>query len=164
LANRRHFDAALTRLLVQAELTHEDVSLVLLDLDFFKRINDSHSHIVGDRVLVAVAEELARHCRASDLAARVGGEEFAVLLPKIGLDAAAAVAERLRGWIAELDVASLGEGLKVTVSIGVASASGDDSTALVTAADRALYRAKSQGRDQVCIADSVLASDGGLRA
>ncbi len=158
LANRRHFDAALTRLLVQAELTNEDVSLILLDLDFFKRINDSYSHVVGDQVLTAVAKELARHCRASDLAARVGGEEFAVLLPEIPLDAAAAVAERLRCWMAELDVARFGEGLKVTVSIGVASASGGDSTALVTAADRALYQAKTGGRNRVCIAEPSTAN------
>ncbi|MGH3544718.1 MAG: GGDEF domain-containing protein, partial [Mycobacteriales bacterium] len=157
LANRRHFDAALTRLLVQAELTKEDVSLILLDLDFFKRINDSYSHVVGDQILAAVAAELARHCRASDLAARVGGEEFAVLLPGISLDVAAVMAERLRGWVAELDVSRYGAGLTVTVSAGVASASGGDSNALITATDRALYQAKTRGRNQVCVAESSAA-------
>ncbi|PZS08400.1 MAG: hypothetical protein DLM55_09035 [Acidimicrobiales bacterium] len=155
LANRRHFDAALTRLLVQAELTKENVSLILLDLDFFKQINDSYSHVVGDHVLAAVAAELARHCRASDLAARVGGEEFAVLLPGISAEGAATIAERLRGWISELDLTQFAEGLRITVSAGVASAAGGESTVLIAAADRALYQAKTQGRDQVCIAQAV---------
>jgi diguanylate cyclase (GGDEF)-like protein len=157
IANRRHFDAALTRLLVQAELTQENVSLVLLDLDFFKRINDTHSHVVGDRVLATVAAELARHCRASDLAARVGGEEFAVLLPGIDIVAAELVAQRLRNSIAELELSQAAPGLQVTVSAGVASASGGDSTALVAAADRALYQAKTGGRNQVRVAEPVSA-------
>lgn len=150
LANRRHFDAQLARLLVQAELTGEQLSLVLVDVDHFKDVNDRHSHPVGDAVLRLLAAEVARHCRVSDLAARVGGEEFAVLLPTTTAAEARMVAERLRASVAALDLSGLAAGLRVTLSAGVAaSAPGMSPDALVAAADAALYAAKHGGRNRV---------------
>jgi diguanylate cyclase (GGDEF)-like protein len=151
LANRRHFDAQLTRLLVQAELTGDEASLVLIDIDHFKRVNDRHSHVVGDGVLRVLGREIARHSRVSDLAARIGGEEFAVLLPHTGYFEAFAVAERLRSSVAGLDLSQLAPRLRVTVSAGVASST--ESTraeGLLAAADGALYAAKRGGRNRVC--------------
>ncbi len=96
LANRRHFDAQLSRLAVRAELTGRGLALVLADIDRFKQINDVHSHLTGDALLRRVAGVVADHCGPTDLVARVGGEEFALLLPGATVPAAIAVAERLR--------------------------------------------------------------------
>jgi diguanylate cyclase (GGDEF)-like protein len=151
LANRRHFDAQLARLLVRAELTGDEASLVLIDVDHFKRVNDQHSHVAGDTVLRLVAAEIARHSRVSDLAARIGGEEFAVLLPRTGIAEACAVAERLRASVAALELGQVAPGLQLTVSAGVAgSRHNGDAEALLAAADSGLYRAKRSGRNKVC--------------
>lgn len=150
LANRRHFDAQLTRSLVQAELTNEPVSLVLVDIDHFKRVNDRYSHLAGDGVLRMLAAEIARHCRVSDLPARIGGEEFAVLLPGTGELEARTVAERLRTSVSRLDLSQVVPGLRITVSAGVACAhTGTGGDELLAAADAALYRAKRAGRNRV---------------
>lgn len=153
LANRRHFDAQFGRLLLQSELTGEAISLILIDVDHFKRINDSHSHVVGDAVLRTVASDLARHCRVSDLACRIGGEEFAVLLPGTPADGAMTIAARLRASVADLKVSHMVPALRVTVSAGVASVVGGDSVSVIAAADQALYRAKSAGRNRVFLAE-----------
>ncbi|NUS72786.1 MAG: GGDEF domain-containing protein [Corynebacteriales bacterium] len=151
LANRRHFDAQLARGLIQAELRDEPLCLVISDIDFFKRINDEHSHLTGDAVLRVVARELARHCRTSDIACRVGGEEFAVILPATELDDGIRVAERLRISVSELDVTHIAPELTVTISAGVALAQpGADAVSLTAAADAALYEAKKTGRNRVC--------------
>jgi diguanylate cyclase (GGDEF)-like protein len=150
LANRRHFDAQLGRLLVHTALTGEELSLVLIDIDHFKRVNDRHSHLVGDAVLRALATEITRHCRVSDLAARIGGEEFVVLLPNTGRIEALAVAERLRASVEKLPLDQLAEGLRITVSAGVAgTATGIGADALLAEADAALYQAKRGGRNRV---------------
>jgi diguanylate cyclase (GGDEF)-like protein len=150
LANRRHFDAQLGRVLVHAELTGEEVSLVLIDIDHFKWVNDRHSHLVGDAVLRALSTEITRHCRVSDLAARIGGEEFVVLLPNTGRTEALAVAERLRASVEALDLTQFANGVRITVSAGVAGTSrAMTAEALLAAADEALYAAKRGGRNQV---------------
>lgn len=154
LANRRHCDAQLARSLVQAELTGAPLSIIVVDIDHFKKINDEHSHITGDNVLRAVARELGRHCRASDLACRVGGEEFAVLLPATELKDAAIVADRLRVSVAALDFSGLVPRLRVTLSAGVATACGGDAGALLSAADKLLYEAKDGGRNQIRVAQA----------
>ncbi len=150
LANRRHFDAQLNRVLVHAELTGEEVSLVLIDIDHFKWVNDRHSHLVGDAVLRALASEITRHCRVSDLAARIGGEEFVVLLPNTARTEALAVAERLRASVEALDLTQFANGVQITVSAGVAGTNrAMTPDALLAAADEALYAAKRGGRNQV---------------
>jgi len=150
LANRRHFDAQFGRVLLHAELTGEEVSLVLIDIDHFKRVNDRHSHLVGDAVLRALATEITRHCRVSDLAARIGGEEFVVLLPATARQEALAVAERLRTSVEALRLDQLAPRLRITVSAGVAGTTeAMTAEALLAAADAALYEAKRGGRNRV---------------
>jgi len=153
LANRRHFDAQLSRLAVRAELSGRGLGLILLDIDRFKAVNDRLSHLTGDALLRRVAAVVARHCGAGDLAARVGGEEFALLLPSTAVPAAVGVAERLRVAVETLVLDDLEPGLRVTVSAGVAVVeAGESADGLVAAADAALYAAKDLGRNKVCAA------------
>jgi len=152
LYNRRFFDMRLSeefRLAVRHSLP---LSLVLLDIDHFKRINDTHGHPVGDRVLVQVAEEVQKGLRHSDCLARYGGEEFMLLLPLTDARGAMAKAEEIRVAVKEMRFAVEGDPLSLTVSLGVASydaAVCAESEALIAQADQALYTAKQGGRDQV---------------
>lgn len=126
------------------------VAVCIVDIDHFKRVNDAHGHAGGDRVLTAVAQALLHAVRSEDLVARLGGEEFLVVLPATPPSGAAQVAERLRAAVATLSV--LPE--PVTVSVGVACCRRDESASeLVARADAALYRAKEQGRDRVVCDD-----------
>jgi len=149
LGNRRQLEAAWPALLAEAGSGEEMLSVAALDLDHFKRVNDSHGHAVGDQVLVALADLLRVHVRASDLAVRMGGEEFLLVLTAIGPERATEVCERLRQRVAEHGWASLAPGLTVTVSIGLASAPPLEAAALMRRADEALYRAKTEGRNRL---------------
>jgi diguanylate cyclase (GGDEF)-like protein len=121
---------------------------MMLDVDNFKQFNDRYGHIAGDRVLVAVASALREYLRPTDLIARFGGDEFAVLLPDVESQQAAQTAERVREQIAALSPPSLSTA--VTVSIGVTGRSGqDDVSGLVHRADEAMYEAKANGRNRV---------------
>jgi len=155
LANRRHFDVQLARATVRSELTHRPLAVVIADIDFFKTINDRFSHVAGDEVLRRLAATLRAMCRGDDIAARVGGEEFALLLPHTDIAAAAGVAERIRTAISRLDVTDVCPGWTVTVSSGAAAMLGSRPAELYGAADAALYRAKAQGRNRVCVAEEV---------
>lgn len=150
LFNRRHFDELLPIELSRARSFGQRLSLVLLDLDHFKHINDGFSHLTGDAVLKQVAAVLQRELRTSDLAARYGGEELALVLPHTSLDGARVAAEKVRSAIAGADWSRLSPGLKVTASLGVAEARADDTVlTLLHRADQALYAAKQAGRDRV---------------
>ncbi len=149
--SRRHvFDDALRRETERLRRTGGSLALVLIDLDHFKRVNDSHGHRVGDEVLARVGRLLRHSARNIDLPARIGGEEFAVLLYDTGLEGGNAFAERFRGHLSELQFAVSGGTLRVTASVGVSVGSElvtpDE---LMETADRALYRAKAEGRDRV---------------
>jgi diguanylate cyclase (GGDEF)-like protein len=146
IANRRTFETTLAQDLARAARTGEHVSLVMIDIDHFKRVNDSLGHQAGDEVLCEVARILATACREYDTAARYGGEEFAIILPGCAATEAVAMAERCRQAVAKIDTTT-----PLTASAGVATSSGhlSDRTLLIQAADRALYRAKRAGRDQV---------------
>jgi diguanylate cyclase (GGDEF)-like protein len=152
LRNRRRFVDDLATRLATAASSGQPMSLILLDVDHFKAINDTHGHAVGDDVLVEVARVLGTHARAEDLV-RYGGEEFVVLLPRLDADTARARAEVLREACARTTFEV--EGLRVTISAGVATSPDHGTTPdeLLLAADRALYEAKEGGRDQVALAD-----------
>ncbi len=127
------------------------LALLLVDVDHFKRVNDSHGHLVGDEVLRALATELRQQVRESDVVGRFGGEEFTVLLPGSDTAGACLIAERLRSSAGSLSIAAADTRIQVTVSIGVSvlGQHGTDLFELLAAADLALYRAKDAGRDQV---------------
>lgn len=150
LFNRRHFDEALGLELTRARSFDQPLSLALLDIDYFKRINDTHSHVVGDEVLRLVASILQRELRASDLAARYGGEEFALVLPHTSLEGARIAAEKVRVAIGTTDWAKLTPGHNVTASLGLAQWKPNETPVeFVRRADEGLYAAKKAGRNRV---------------
>lgn len=154
LANRRSLDTELDRWSTERSA----FAVALVDVDHFKRVNDTWSHQVGDVVLARVAAALQHALRRDDLAARYGGEEFAVLLDGLTGTRTADVCDRLRATVAELVWDDLMPGHRVTVSIGVAEREPGESVAdLLARADAALYRAKRGGRDQVCVAGPAAA-------
>jgi diguanylate cyclase (GGDEF)-like protein len=154
LANRRQFYEVLGREYERAQRFGQPVSLILLDIDDFKLINDSKGHLAGDAVLHSVAATLAEVIREIDLAARYGGEEFAVLLPQTGPEGAANLAERLRSEIAARSIRFGTEEITgVTASFGVAAGPVNDQTQidLIASADAALYQAKREGKNHVTV-------------
>jgi diguanylate cyclase (GGDEF)-like protein len=154
VANRRHFKAAMAREWRLARRHNNPVSCLMIDIDYFKRYNDSYGHQRGDEILKRIAQEISFHMkRPADLAARYGGEEFVVLLPETSNDAAFMLAERMANGIAALHIphesSPFGE---ITVCIGVATVipgEGDKEESLVRYTDMALYEAKNTGRNRV---------------
>ncbi len=148
LGNRRKFDQELARRFAQWRRVGTPLSLVLVDVDHFKRVNDAHGHAAGDAVLHDVAQVLAECVRDMDVVARYGGEEFGMILPGTTLAEARPVAERVRGTIAGRTFQYGGHELLITVSAGLAEAMlTNDMEVLVARADAALYSAKDAGRD-----------------
>lgn len=157
IANRRTFFEAAEIELARARRSQRELSLILIDADHFKRINDSHGHPVGDIVLQHLASRLTETFRGVDLVARVGGEEFAVLLPSTDIEHAFISAERLRQAVQSQPVVVDGRSISYTVSAGVASGTGASLVLdeLIKRADAALYQAKAAGRDRVTRADAA---------
>jgi diguanylate cyclase (GGDEF)-like protein len=153
LANRGHFDATL-RLEVERSVRHgRPLSLAILDLDRFKAVNDRHGHVVGDHVLRRTAAALTRTSRVHDLAARIGGEEFALLLPDTDAVGGHALAERARAAIGTPPGGTGAGDVVVTASVGIAQwVPGEDAEGLYARADEALYAAKRGGRDRTVVA------------
>ena len=147
LANRRAFDRTMLVELARADRGDQPMSLVILDLDEFKAVNDRLGHEGGDAVLVEVARRLQGLARTQDLVARVGGEEFAWILPATGADAALRAAERARQTIAASPI----EGVAITISAGAAQLEADG-IRIIARADAALYTAKQRGRDRAVLA------------
>ena len=156
--NRRGFDQVLAASILEAQRQPQNnFCLILLDIDLFKEVNDNYGHLLGDKVLRAVAELLLKHTKGKDSCARIGGDEFAVLLPETGFDNAANLARNLLRVINKItlkrptsDIAIGG----VSVSVGVAAyRMGEGSEDLLNRCDRALYSAKSRGRNRVVLAD-----------
>jgi len=154
IGNRRRMTAQIGAELERARRFGHPLSLLMIDIDHFKDVNDRFGHDAGDRAIVAVAMALSVDLRASDSAARFGGEEFVVLMPETGLAMAGEVAERLRASIAALRLeADDGSPIALTISVGVAIAAprgqAETPSSLLLRADRALYRAKAEGRNRV---------------
>ncbi|HWA17928.1 MAG TPA: PleD family two-component system response regulator [Devosia sp.] len=152
LYNRRYFDRHLTLMLDKAREQERDMAVMLIDMDFFKSVNDTHGHDIGDAVLREFAQRLRRNIRGVDLACRFGGEEFVVLMPDTDYRQAQSVAERVRMSVAERTFQTPGERpLAVTCSVGVAlnETAADTPESILKRADVALYRAKREGRNRV---------------
>jgi diguanylate cyclase len=156
--NRRYLDETLAHAVSQSRERKAPIALLMIDIDHFKRINDTHGHLAGDDCLRAVAEVLRRHVReGDDFVARYGGEEFVVLLPGATRDDAARRAEILRKEVEGLRIDGHGETILLTISLGLAAMDGNDLHSgpdkLIRAADAALYKAKRDGRNRLVVAD-----------
>jgi len=155
VSNRRHFFEKAEAELQRSRRYDRPLSVLMLDLDHFKSINDTHGHEAGDRVLVAVTELINGRLRDVDVLGRMGGEEFAVLFPETAAGQAASVADRIREVVEHARVPGDNAEVSVTVSIGVAELQDGDRTvdALIRRADKTMYKAKEQGRNRVMVAE-----------
>lgn len=152
LGNRAALDTALLREFQMADRYHYDFSLLMIDVDFFKRINDTYGHHCGDLVLCEIAKAIQSVCRGTDMSFRYGGEEFVVVLSKTNAEGAMVIAERIRQQIDQTPVKLNGQSISTSVSIGTATRSADQKEQLkeiFERADNALYRAKANGRNCV---------------
>jgi len=153
-ANRRRFLDAARAEAIRFRRYERPFSLLMLDIDHFKAVNDTYGHAAGDQVLIETARRCGGALRTGDVFGRLGGEEFAALLPETGAEEARVLAERLRRAVAGIEVPAPGGAIRVTISIGVAEASeaAGSAEAVLALADGALYRAKEAGRDRIVIA------------
>ena len=150
LNNRASFDREMTREISNAERYSRPLSLLMVDIDFFKKINDTHGHAAGDAVLKSVADCMKVETRGGDVLFRYGGEEFAVILADVDINIANTIGERIRGALKEQMIRFNNIDIDITVSVGVATYNnGEALTELFDRADKALYKAKESGRDQV---------------
>lgn len=148
--NRRWMSEAFPRVLHRCKLDSSNSAILVIDIDFFKRVNDTYGHLVGDVALKSLAKIMQVNLRPHDLLVRYGGEEFAILLPDTGIEQARSIAERLRTMVAANEIVSGDLAFKITVSIGIAPTTQEGSLEdFFGAADRALYRAKELGRNRV---------------
>lgn len=149
LLNRRELDAQVKRILLRSQRTQASVAVMIIDIDFFKGINDTHGHAFGDDVLCQLSALLLKNRRKYDITARIGGEEFVIVLPDINAINAQQIAETLRKDIESTEI----NGIHVTVSIGVTTNkhSENDFATLYKEADKALYSAKQQGRNRIIL-------------
>ena len=167
LVNRRSFEMTLEREMDRVARAGEPALLLMIDIDHFKRVNDAHGHPAGDQVIRAVAAALAQSVRPMDTVARIGGEEFAVVLPNCPPSFGPTVAERMRTAVAaqEVELAPAGPLLQVTISLGAAFAPQwvrSSPLLWMERADRQLYRAKTEGRNRACFephTESVVSAD-----
>ena len=163
LYNRRYFFERFNQEVERSKRYQRPLSCIIMDIDFFKHVNDSYGHLAGDRVLVDIAQIVRKNCRQSDLAGRYGGEEFIILLPETEMAGAIIIAERIREMIEQHQtVDGKGVVIGVTVSMGVASLTGtelgnmDNSERIIQQADDALLEAKKNGRNRIELYRTVL--------
>ena len=158
LPNRRTFMDALDKEMHRSSRNKRDTCLALIDLDFFKSVNDPYGHVGGDEVRTVVADTVKDMLREQDTPGRIGGEEFAVCLPETDADQAFLVAERIRTAVEQTQIEFDSKAFTVTASIGVAHMMpGETRDKFIHRADTALYRAKHEGRNRVCLAPESLA-------
>ena len=152
--NRRHFENRLSSECERHERYDRRLSMIMIDIDFFKKVNDTYGHQCGDYVLKSVSSGIAQAIRKTDCLARYGGEEFCCLLPETEIANASLLAESLRTQVEGMQLVYDSTPIKVTISLGVSElAQGDSAQQLLKNADEALYRAKSDGRNRVVVAD-----------
>ena len=154
LSNRRHFFDVGERDIIRAQRHRQPLIVAMLDIDFFKQVNDTYGHDVGDKVLIKLAKKLSSLVRECDILARIGGEEFAVCMPQTSMEQACKVTERIRSEIEAMEIdIGCGRSLKITLSIGISQLQGRacNLTDLMKQADTALYEAKDNGRNQYII-------------
>jgi len=155
LSNRRYFNHAAKSLMELAKRDKTELTVVMLDIDKFKEVNDNYGHDIGDDVIIAIANNLLEMTRKSDLACRFGGEEFILLLPETSLDGAMIIAEKIRKKIESFSLSLEGnKSVNVTVSLGVSQVDIENDPnieSVIKRADIALYKAKENGRNRVCI-------------
>jgi diguanylate cyclase (GGDEF)-like protein len=156
LYNRRAFLDRLKQVSGQLESDNNKASILMLDVDGFKQINDRFGHATGDRVLSLLAQTIRASLRRGDIAGRLGGEEFGILLPREGMDGGLALAERLRLAVESQRLPELGAELRISVSIGVAEWNDQGFEEMLRHADKALYQAKNEGRNRVCAAGRTM--------
>lgn len=151
--NRRWMNEAFPRVLQRSALDRVHGALMVIDIDHFKLVNDTHGHLVGDAALKALANIMQANLRPHDLLVRYGGEEFAILLPDTAIEEAGSIAERLRALVAANEIRTGGLVFRITISIGIAPVRNDGKLEdYFGAADRALYRAKESGRNRIEVA------------
>ncbi len=162
MRNRRYFLEGAEAEFSRAKRHSRNLSLLLIDVDHFKEINDTHGHAAGDAALKSLARVCRRSMREVDIVGRIGGEEFAIAMPEAELASARAAAERLRRQIAEEELSFDGKAIRITISVGVSAAEPRDMSIeqIMRRADQALYQAKGGGRNRVVVASSVGRADG----
>jgi diguanylate cyclase len=154
LVNRRHMTLLMQTEQARQRRDDSKMTLALLDIDLFKRVNDSYGHHAGDVVLKTFAEASAQVLRATDVLARWGGEEFLLMLPATGPEQALRSVERLRAYVANVSFDTIEPGLKITFSAGLSACADEPLDGCIERADQAMYLAKTQGRDRSVLADS----------
>ena len=161
LYNRRYFFERGWNEYVRARRYEHDLAVVMMDIDYFKKVNDFYGHICGDKVLVSVAALLKKTVRGIDLVSRFGGEEFIVLIPETELKGVQLLAERMRLEIADTPIEHNGKSFHISISIGIAMIDNNngDFEGMINQADIALYKAKDKGRNRVELYDSGLQDD-----
>lgn len=153
LYNRRFFFSEADYLLELGKKGNTPLTMMVIDIDHFKQVNDTYGHATGDKVIIKIAQALKKYSRSKDLIARFGGEEFVMLLPETGLDEAIGCAERIRMAIEEIRTATADSEIRCTISIGVATIDAGHETieSALHRADKALYEAKNSGRNRFCV-------------
>jgi diguanylate cyclase (GGDEF)-like protein len=156
LYNRKHLMESLSGEIGRASRYEHPFALLIIDIDHFKKFNDTYGHLAGDEVLRKMGKLFQKSIRSCDYAARYGGEEFIIVMPEIGRDEGVKAAERIRANLAKEKIDANGHSVAVTISVGVASfpEHGDDAQGIISKADAALYQAKKRGRDRVVVASS----------
>jgi diguanylate cyclase (GGDEF)-like protein len=160
LYNRRYLEQRLSKEISYARRFRKPLTVLMTDVDFFKKLNDTYGHQAGDQALRIVSETLTAGLRDYDVVARYGGEEFAIILLSTPRPKGASTAERLRAAVEEANITYRGQRIPVTISVGVATFPEDagDTEDLINIADRALYEAKRRGRNMVCLSDDLSAA------
>ena len=152
LPNRLAFDERLSNEMARWKRHGLPLSMVIWDIDFFKKINDNYGHKSGDKALIIISQILAKHCRQTDFVARVGGEEFVMLLPETDTRKALSVAEKLRELVEKANFRASGDKISITLSCGISQLlDGDSCESIFERADKALYKAKQNGRNQCVV-------------